>query len=275
MENNLFKSPIKSKYCFEIIFSYIKNDNFKYRLFLYSKYFQRHFGIEINNYKIKCIDNLKKYKGEKEFFDNVKIIDKLNLIKIKSKDFLLVNSIRNFIFPLPGYWTDQCINHRIIPEFENLKNNILINEGFQTYGIKENKLIGVIEGPPGTSFENGFFIFEIKLSKDYPLKFGEFYFKTKIFHPNIGENGFVSLDVLANGWTPILNFRTVILSVQSLLDSPNPDDFLNEKAAKLYKENINEYEEIVKDNVMKYANFFIFEDELSKYEFKIEHFELQ
>ena len=35
--------------------------------------------------------------------------------------------------------------------------------------------------------------------------------------------------------------------------------------------NRNQYEETVKDYVMKYSNFFIFEEKLKKYEFKIEH----
>ena len=145
----------------------------------------------------------------------------------------MVISINNFFDPIPHYWDDLYINGRILPEWKKLKNNILDNEGFQIYGIKGNKLIGVIEGPPGTSYENWFFLFEIIISKDYPFNFGQFYFKTKIFHPNIGEDGLVSLDIFKE-WTPALTFRTVVLSVQSVLDNPNPDDFLNEKASKLY-----------------------------------------
>ena len=96
-----------------------------------------------------------------------------------------------------------------------------------------------------------------------------------MFHPNIdGNNGKVSVSIFTYDWTPSLTFRTAILSVQSLLNSPNPNEFLNQKAAKLYKENINKYEEIVKEYVKKYSNFFIFEDELSKYKFKIEQIDI-
>lgn len=43
----------------------------------------------------------------------------------------------------------------------------------------------------------------------------------------------------------------VILFVQSLLDSPNPHDFLNQKTSKLYKENRYKYEEKVKEYTSK------------------------
>ena len=116
-------------------------------------------------------------------------------------------------------------------------------------------------------------MFEILISEDYPFKFGKF-FKTKIFHPNINrKNGLVSLDILGAEWSPALTFEKAILEVQSLLDDPNSDDFLNEKAARLYRENRVKYKKVVKKFTTKFANFVIFENELSKYNFKIEHIE--
>ena len=192
MESNSIISQIKSKYILDKIFSYINSDNYKFILLFYSKVSQKKCGIGINDYKIKYIENINKLKNTKEFLEKIQKYDKLNLIKIQSKNFFLVNSINNFFNPIPYYWEAIYVNGRILPELNNLKKNFLDNEGFQIYGIKENKLIGVIEGPPETSYENGFFIFEIIISKNYPFKFGEFYFKTKIFHPNISEDGLVS-----------------------------------------------------------------------------------
>ena len=93
-----------------------------------------------------------------------------------------------------------------------------------------------------------------------------------MFHPNIDENeGLVSFDFFLDNWSPTLTLEKCILSVQSLLDSPNPDEFLNEKASKLYKENLVKYEEKVKEYTKRYANFIIFEDKLSRYNFNIKH----
>lgn len=49
-------------------------------------------------------------------------------------------------------------------------------------------------------------------------------FLTKIYHPNIDRLGRICLDVLKNNWSPALQIRTVLLSIQALLASPNPND---------------------------------------------------
>ena len=139
------------------------------------------------------------------------------------------------------------------------------NEGFQIFSFKNDTLIGVLEGFPKTPFENGYFLFKIILPKSYPYDPPEFVFISNIFHPNISEDGFVSIDIFNDKWSPILCvFSYVIYSVQSLLDDPNPDNFLNEKAAKLYKENRNNYEKIVKEYTSTFASYSKFLDEMKK-----------
>lgn len=49
-------------------------------------------------------------------------------------------------------------------------------------------------------------------------------FLTKIYHPNIDRLGRICLDILKNNWSPALQIRTVLLSIQALLASPNPND---------------------------------------------------
>ena len=62
-----------------------------------------------------------------------------------------------------------------------------------------------------------------------------------------------------------------IINIQSILDGPNPDIFLNEKATKLYKKDRKKYEETAKEYTVKYANLLNFGNELSKYQLNIKH----
>lgn len=61
-------------------------------------------------------------------------------------------------------------------------------------------------------------------------------FLTKIYHPNIDRLGRICLDVLKNNWSPALQIRTILLSIQALLASPNPDDPLANDVAQNWKE---------------------------------------
>jgi ubiquitin-conjugating enzyme E2 N len=65
-------------------------------------------------------------------------------------------------------------------------------------------------------------------------------FLTKMYHPNIDQLGRICLDILKDKWSPALQIRTVLLSIQALLSAPNPDDPLNNTVAELWKANENE-----------------------------------
>lgn len=92
-------------------------------------------------------------------------------------------------------------------------------------------------GPSGTCFEGGAFKAELLLPDDYPLSPPKVVFDTKIYHPNIDNLGRICLDILKKNWSPALQIKSVLLSIQSLLSEPNPDDPLNNEAADKWKNN--------------------------------------
>lgn len=60
-------------------------------------------------------------------------------------------------------------------------------------------------------------------------------FLTKIYHPNVDKLGRICLDILKDKWSPALQIRTVLLSIQALLSAPNPDDPLDNTVAEVWK----------------------------------------
>ena len=75
-----------------------------------------------------------------------------------------------------------------------------------------------------SAFAGGFFELELFLPVDYPMAPPKVRFLTKIYHPNIDKLGRICLDILKDKWSPALQVRTVLLSIQALLSAPNPDD---------------------------------------------------
>ncbi|KAL0082216.1 ubiquitin-conjugating enzyme E2 N [Phycomyces blakesleeanus] len=95
----------------------------------------------------------------------------------------------------------------------------------------------IIAGPTQSPFEGGVFRLELYLPEDYPMAPPKVRFLTKIYHPNIDKLGRICLDILKDKWSPALQIRTVLLSIQALLSAPNPDDPLANDVAQHWKEN--------------------------------------
>merc|ERR1712110_1128058 len=111
----------------------------------------------------------------------------------------------------------------------------------------------VVAGPEGSPFEGGVFKLELFLPEDYPMTAPKVRFITRIYHPNIDKLGRICLDILKEKWSPALQIRTVLLSIQALLSAPNPDDPLANDVAELWKTNEAEALKNARDCTRKYA----------------------
>lgn len=105
-------------------------------------------------------------------------------------------------------------------------------------------LTGYFRGPPGTPYEGGMFQVNIDIPNEYPFKPPQMKFSTKIYHPNISSvTGAICLDILKDAWTPILTLKSSLISLQSLLQSPEPNDPQDAEVAKHYLTNKAGFEE--------------------------------
>ena len=98
----------------------------------------------------------------------------------------------------------------------------------------------MIIGPEDTPYENGFYMFDYTYNKNHPFEAPFVKYLTTDgtvrFNPNLYTNGKVCLSILGTwqgpGWKSVMNLRSVVLSIQSLLhDFPiiNEPGFENTK----------------------------------------------
>lgn len=113
----------------------------------------------------------------------------------------------------------------------------------------ENNILlwtAVIFGPCDTSFEDGTFKLSLEFTEEYPNKPPSVKFVSEMFHPNVYTDGAICVDVLNSLWSPTYDVSSILTSIQSLLDEPNPQSAANSGAAQLYLNNRREYDKKVR-----------------------------
>ncbi|KAH8690030.1 ubiquitin-conjugating enzyme/RWD-like protein [Talaromyces proteolyticus] len=108
-------------------------------------------------------------------------------------------------------------------------------------------------------YGGGFFRARLSFPPEYPHMPPKMKFETPIFHPNIYENGDVCISILhppeedkygyesaAERWSPVQTPETILLSVISMLSSPNDESPANVEAARLWRDDPKEFKKRVR-----------------------------
>jgi ubiquitin-conjugating enzyme E2 G1 len=105
----------------------------------------------------------------------------------------------------------------------------------------------------------GCFRARMKFPPTYPHLPPTLKFETPIFHPNVYENGEVCISILhppeddkygyesaSERWSPVQTPETILLSVISMLSSPNDESPANIEAGKLWRNDKKEFRKRVR-----------------------------
>ena len=181
-------------------------------------------------------------------------------LKYKTKYLLLKNQIGGNL-------------KRILKEINEIKDKPI--PGVQVKDLDEvnekecsgYKLNLYIDGPTGTFYEGGRFIFEVVFPKDYPFMEPKFKLMNRIFHPNFIEGGIWIKKLvqkrsfpefsLSECWNVSTTISDVIKIIIELLKNPdtleNIGTIVNHDALELFNTNKDEYNKIVKDYIQRFA----------------------
>lgn len=70
--------------------------------------------------------------------------------------------------------------------------------------------------PAGTPYAGGFFRVKLILSKNFPSEPPKGFFLTKIFHPNVAQNGEICVNTLKRDWKAEFGIKHILLVGRSV-----------------------------------------------------------
>jgi len=131
---------------------------------------------------------------------------------------------------------------RVNKEITDCKNDKTSNIRLDLVGESPFHLKGSFPGPEGTPYEGGHFEVDIVIPDSYPFQPVKMKFITKVYHPNVSSaSGAICLDILKDAWSPVLTLKSTLISLQSLLCSPEPNDPQDAEVAKHYTTSKNSF----------------------------------
>ncbi|KAJ7063813.1 ubiquitin-conjugating enzyme/RWD-like protein [Mycena amicta] len=143
---------------------------------------------------------------------------------------------------------------RVNKEIADCKNDKTSNITIDLIDNSPFHLKGSFSGPEGTPYEGGLFQVDIVIPDSYPFQPVKMKFITKVYHPNVSSaSGAICLDILKDAWSPVLTLKSTLISLQSLLCSPEPNDPQDAEVAKHYTTSRRSFEDTARYWTQTYA----------------------
>lgn len=131
-----------------------------------------------------------------------------------------------------------------------------------------------VPGKKGTDWEGGLFKVRMEFSvarrrpvvapapsrrvrwsaqEDYPSKPPKCKFVPPLFHPNVYPSGTICLSILneEEGWRPAITIKQMLLGIQDLLDTPNPNSPAQSEAYQMFVQDKASYAKRVRQEAAK------------------------
>jgi ubiquitin-protein ligase len=138
---------------------------------------------------------------------------------------------------------------RITKDLQALSKNPLEGISVQTVNDDLFHIRATIQGPAGTPYEGGLFVLDVKVPPDYPLRSPLYSMVTKIYHPNVGQNG----EICKRPWTPKDTIASILEFLHSLLIAPDLENPLSNDIGTQYQNERATFEKTAREWTNQYA----------------------
>ncbi|XP_073982482.1 ubiquitin-conjugating enzyme E2 L3-like isoform X1 [Rhodnius prolixus] len=145
-------------------------------------------------------------------------------------------------------------NRRLQKELSELQQSGM--RSFRDIQVDDKNILswqGLIlpENPP---YNKGAFRIDINFPIEYPFRPPKIVFLTKIYHPNVGENGQVCLSIIRyENWKPATKIDQVINALVALINDPEPGHPLRSDLAEEYTKDRKKFLKNADEYTKKFA----------------------
>ncbi|GAA5856866.1 hypothetical protein JCM5353_007303 [Sporobolomyces roseus] len=143
---------------------------------------------------------------------------------------------------------------RLAKEYTELQNESIPFVFAQPDESNLRHWTGTIQGPTDSAYQGGKFGIDMTFPVEYPFKSPTVKFTTRIYHPNVTDDGAICMGLLkAEAWKPSTKIEQILRALVQLLQEPNPDDALVASIAEVYNADRAQFNRNAQEWVKKHA----------------------
>ena len=118
-------------------------------------------------------------------------------------------------------------------------------ENIQKFNVRIKPISGIWRGAN--------FDFSFEIPNNWPYDRPVIKMITRIWHPNISEDGNVCLNILRDNYSPCQTISNLVQGLYFLFNEPNPNSPLNIEAANQYLQDLNAFKQKAEEYIKLYC----------------------